>query len=897
MEPPDARSIMTGFSAKGGTRNAGRHFIYRGARGKEISFPLGGIGSGCIGLAGNGRLLDWEIFNRPNKSSANGFSHFAIKAEAGGEVMDARALNGDLMPPYVGEVGKSYGFGPSRDNMAGVPHFREVEFRGEYPMAVLKFHDEKFPGQVQMVAFNPFIPLNDVDSSIPAAFFEIKVINGTRRPIDYTVALSVRNPLPAGSTVNAYGAGGRVRFIKLSSDKLSEDDVNFGDLTIATDAEGVSYQEFWYRGQWFDSLGVYWRELSAPGRLQNRRYEKGARGLQDMCTLAAHFQVRAGESGGARFVISWNFPNCYNYWRPKGKGRGGCACPSEGRETWRNYYATLFGDSTRSATFSLENWERLHGWTARFHDALFSSTLPDYVLDAVSANLSILKTPTALRLEDGSFYGWEGCNPSSGCCEGSCTHVWNYQYALPFLFPQLERSMRDLDFRFNQREDGRMSFRLQLPPGRGFSDFPHACADGQFGGVIKFYRDWKISGDSAWLRSRWEGISKSIEYAWAETNEDKWDVDRDGVLEGRQHHTLDMELFGPNSWLTGFYLAALKAGAEMADHLGEGERAREYRDLFRRGKAWADAHLFNGQYYHQVVDLKDRGVLEKFKALDPKVEATYWDDEHRELKYQYAEGCEVDQVLAQWHANICGLGEIFDGAQRRRALRSIFRYNFKRGLRDFFNPCRIFGLNGESALVICEWPEGAHKPVFPVPYAEEAMNGFEYAAACHMIQEGLIDEGLEVVKAVRDRYDGEKRNPWNEFECGSNYARSMASYALLLALSGFEFDMVKGCVAFNPPRTVNGRFRCFWSLGEGWGTFEMRPGRATITVECGRLRVSALKLPFLKGLKLASISIGKRPLEFKDVNGKISLRSPALIGEGQELVIRASKRSSARKKD
>ena len=283
-----------------------------------------------------------------------------------------------------------------------------------------------------------------------------------------------------------------------------------------------------------------------------------------------------------------------------------------------------------------------------------------------------------------------------------------------------------------------------------------------------------------------------------------------------------------------------------------------------------------------------RRILDRYGEARPHL-----DDEHRELKYQYAEGCEVDQVLAQWHANICGLGEIFDEAKTKKALKSIFRYNFKRGMRNFFNPCRVFGLNDESALVICEWPDGKYKPVFPIPYSEEAMNGFEYAAACHMIQEGLIDEGLEIVKAVRDRYDGEKRNPWNEFECGSNYARSMASYALLLALSGFEFDMVKGYVAFDPVRVENGRFKSFWCLGKGWGTFDMKPDRVAIKVVYGKLKISAMKFPFLKGRGLESISIGKRRLEFENANGKISLRSPVLIGEGQELVIRVSKRSRA----
>jgi len=880
---------MSGFS---GTKDVSgkkwEPFIFRGAKTKEISLPLGGIGSGCIGLAGNGRLIDWEIFNRPNKGGTNGFSHFAIKAEADGKVIDARVLNGDLTPPYAGEIGKpgfqSLGFGPIRDYLTGVPHFREVEFRGEYPFAKLSFKDDLFPGKVWITAFNPYIPLNDVDSSIPAAFFEIEVENTTGKEITYTVCSSMQNPLPKGTTVNMFEKRGKVRLIKLSSNKFKGDEVEFGDLTIATDAPDVSYQEYWFRkgttGGWFDSLRIYWRDLTSPGGFRNRLYIESASGIQDVCSLATHIQVKPGKTVSVRFIISWNFPNCYNYWNPEKPCGEGCA-----PKTWKNFYATLFEDSTQSAVYSLENWDRLYAETMEFKNALFSSTLPSYVLDAVSANLSTLKTPTVLRLEDGSFYGWEGCHPSSGCCEGSCTHVWNYTYVLPFLYPRLERSMRDLDFKYNQLEDGRMSFRLQLPLGRDRWDF-HACADGQFGGLVKAYRDWKISGDSLWLKSKWEAIKKSIEYAWAETNEDRWDLDKDGVLEGRQHHTLDMELFGPNSWRTGFYLAALKAGAEIAEYLGEAHKAKEYRNVFEKGKEWVDKHLFNGEYYRQIIDIKDKSVLERFKTENPEVENTYWDGEHGELKYQMGDGCEVDQVAAQWHANICGLGEVFDKEQVRKALRSIYKYNFKKTMRGFFNPCRVFSLNDEAGLVICEWPEGRYKPAVPIPYAEETMNGYEYAAASHMIQEGLVEEGLEVVKAIRDRYDGEKRNPWNEIECGSNYARSMASYAILLALSGFEFNLVKGQIGFNPPCLENGEFRCFWSLGTGWGTFEMKPDRVVIRVQHGKLELKTLRLAFLKTSKLKSVSIGEHALEFEKRGDEIMLGRFTLIEKGQELIVK-----------
>jgi len=257
---------MSNFpEAKGTFKNRVKPFVYEGTKTKEISFPLGGIASGCIGLAGNGRLIDWEMFNKPNKGSANGFSHFAIRAEVGGKILDTRVLNGDLMPPYTGEIGKlafqSFGFGPTRSCMAGAPHFSEVEFKGEYPIANLRFKDDRFPGEVRITAFNPYIPLNDADSSIPAAFFEIEVWNTAERQITYTVCLSVQNPLPKGTTVNTYGEERKVRLIKLSSNKFKGDEVEYGDLTIATDARDVSYQECWLRGRWFDNLEIYWRDL------------------------------------------------------------------------------------------------------------------------------------------------------------------------------------------------------------------------------------------------------------------------------------------------------------------------------------------------------------------------------------------------------------------------------------------------------------------------------------------------------------------------------------------------------------------------------------------------------------------------------------------------------------
>ena len=328
----------------------------------------------------------------------------------------------------------------------------------------------------------------------------------------------------------------------------------------------------------------------------------------------------------------------------------------------------------------------------------------------------------------------------------------------------------------------------------------------------------------------------------------------------------------------------------MAEHLGEVDTAREYRRLFGNGKAWTDEHLFNGEYYHQLVDLTDRTVLDQY--FDPSGASSparglevYWDEEHGEIKYQLGEGCGCDQVLAQWHANLYGLGDIFDPHQTKQALRSVFLCNFKQPMRYQVNPCRVYCLNDESGLLIATWPEGKVRPVIPMPYSQEAMNGFEYAAAVQMIQSGLVEEGMQVVEAIRDRYDGERRNPWNEFECGSNYARSMASYSLVNAFSGFRFDMVRSVIGFDPIAALDGDFRCFWSLDSGWGEIAIDSGRAELRVAYGELLLRALDLPGLKDETIQRVTLADEHLSFTRTGGEIRLARSVCIGKGESLVV------------
>lgn len=831
-----------------------KNYTYENEFTKEISFPLGGIGTGSIGLAGNGRLKDWEIFNRPSKGSLNGMSHFAIKAESEGEVIDVRMLQGDLYGSHMGERGEfddfyaGYGWGPRRENLCGMPHFKDHSFTGTFPTAKIDFTEASMPCAVSMTSWSPFIPGNAKDSSLPGAVFEIEIMNDRDKTLDYTVVCALSNPFGNEGGLNSYARQGTLHQLTFSNANLDKEDVNYGDMTVSTDAEDISYQEYWFRGTWCDDLEIYWRELTEQSRFTNRTYTKGKQSGYTNCDtghLAAHVTLAAGEKRRVRFFITWNVPNNHNYWKKTEAYKE--RVKEEGlSEQWKNYYATQWVDSKESGTYLYNKSEHLKTQTYLFKDALFESSMPAVAIEALSANLSTLRSPVCLRLEDGTFYGWEGAGYTSGSCEGSCTHVWNYAQALPFLFPELERSMRKANYTYSIDLSGGSHFRLMLPLGVHAlkKDF-RPCADGQFGDVIKTYRDWKICGDTDWLRGLWPNIKKSIEYAWSSDNPDQWDPNQTGVLWGRQHHTLDMELFGPNAWLTGYYLAALKAASEMAEYCHDQVFGQTCRALFNKGQKWAEANLFNGAYYHQKIDLSDKSVLEPYAKDGDRdnpyyIMNYYWDPEHKEVKYQVGEGCEIDMTIAQWHANMYGLGEIYDANNVKIALENTYKNNYFESMRNIVNPWRNYAINDEAGLQICTWPEGTKRPHITLPYCQEDQGGYSYAAAIHMIQSGLIDQGMAIVKAQREKYDGYKRNPWNEIECGSNYARAMATYSLMLSFSGFQYDMTQGMIGFKPlVDEVKQNF--FWSLESAWGRVFKGPEKIELKVLNGQVNLKKFK--------------------------------------------------------
>jgi len=317
------------------------------------------------------------------------------------------------------------------------------------------------------------------------------------------------------------------------------------------------------------------------------------------------------------------------------------------------------------------------------------------------------------------------------------------------------------------------------------------------------------------------------------------------VMEGCQHNTMDVEYYGPNPQMEFWYLGALRAGEEMAKHIGDKEFAKKCKSLFESGSAWTDANLFNGEYY-----IQDIRPPKTTADIYPGLQIGMGSRDLSNPDFQLGKGCLVDQLVGQYMAHICGLGYLADPDKVKTTLTNIQKYNYIEDFSARFNNMRSYVIGKESGLIMASWPNGRLK--VPFPYFAESMTGFEYAAAVGMIYEGQTDNGLKCIKAIRDRFDGQKRNPFDEPECGHHYARAMASWAAVLALSEFQYSAVDQSIHFtDKPGTY------FWSNGYSWGTCEIKSTgkttEATLKVLYGSLD---LKTVSLTGHKLISKKSG-----------------------------------------
>jgi non-lysosomal glucosylceramidase len=809
---------------------------YAGKYLERVAMPVGGIGTGNISLAGNGQWKDVEIMNKPgigfygsaDPKLAPCFLVFTQEQKPAGR-KKAKMLAGPLpLSSYQGQQGS---VAPNN----GFPRFKSASFDAAYPFAIVRLDDEGMPVSATLSCFNPFIPADEASSGIPIAVIRYDITNKTSGPLTVSVAGSMDNFIGMdGSRVEfnsfdrmVYPQGGRSNHnqfrktpslagIFMTSDSVDRDDASWGTMALTTTNLGPGYQISYRRELnpkgWNADVSDLWNDFADDGQFTDTLFGES----QDVphAALAVEFTLAPHQTRQIQFLLTWDFPNRKSW---------------DDKVTVGNYYATQYSDAWDVAEKTLPGLPRLEFQTLAFVDLLLQSNYPSVLKEAALFNSSTLRSQTTFRARDGRFFGWEGVFNSTGSCYGNCTHVWNYEQATAYLYGSLARSMRETEFHYGLNDTtGLMSFRVSLPLSKQ-ANWQVAAADGQMGSILKMYRDWQLSGDDQWLKDNWPLVKKALSFAWISGG---WDPKQEGVMTGCQHNTMDIEYFGPNPEIEFWYLGALKAASAMAAFLQDSSFAQHCQSLFERGSQWTDGHLFNGAFYVQhILPVADKSQIAHglYAGMGAR------DFSHPD--FQIGEGCLVDQLVGQYMAHICGLGPLADTNHLRKTMESIWKYNYIKSYDDQFNNMRTYGLGDESGLVLTAYPDPGKKPKIPLSYCSESWSGLEYTAAAEMIYEGMETQAIQTVTNVRNRYDGFKRNPFNEEECGNHYARAMASWATLLAWSRFNYSAVTGKF------TITSRpGNYFWSNGYSWGGVWVSKDKVLLRVVHGNLKLSSISL-------------------------------------------------------
>ena len=633
----------------------------------------------------------------------------------------------------------------------------------------------------------------------------------------------------------------------------------------------------------------FWRKFSSDGCLkgfeQARATPPTPAGQTLSGALATQLTVPPGATVEAPFLLSWHYPNKYQPLAlPKKEHASPWPFYNNDVGVWLGcHYAEQWADAQavmKEAVTKAQSWRAK---TELFRRTFYDSTLPYWLLDCVTANASTIRyIGVVFRIANGDIYSYEGSN---GCCEPTCTHVWGYAQSLARLFPDLEKEMRRIDYKHQQRPDGGVNNRTVVPsPPYPTGEEPFT--DGHASCVLKAYREALNSKDESFFREYWPYIARAVEYLIARDAKSHGGQPAGYLEDDEQTNTYDQRLFGVTTFISGYYLAALRAGEEWARRIGDKASAERFHEIFEKGQKNLVELCWNGEYFQQNLLGHEKGK-----------------DLVKDHEGQVISGCMSDQLIGQWWAHQLGLGYILPKDKVVSALKSMYKYNFKSDLTDWKWSRNVAGVK-DKGLINCTWPKGG-RPEVVLRYSDAIWTGVEYQVAAHLIYEGFAEEGFALVKAARDRYDGvshaptggseaSARNPWCEVECGGHYVRSMSSWSLLLALSGWEYDGPAHSVRLAPRHTPE-NFNGFFTATEGWGVVRQQAvgqgQRSEIQVKSGKLTVKTFNLALLANVRPATVTVtiaGKpMPASLAVSGGRAEIRfaSEAVVREDEGLEV------------
>lgn len=832
-EEPNIDSGKTEFTAAGRAYNS----TYKGEYLNRVAFPIGGLGAGMFCLEGSGAVSHMSIRNRPDiYNEPSMFAAISVK----GMKNAMKVLEGPVPQwKFFGQPGTGNG---AAGTTFGLPRFKNVNFTTRFPFASINLQDDDIPLLVKLTGWSPFIPNDEDNSSMPVGGLEYVFKNTGTKKIDGIFSYNTKNFLAteekAKNSITKITNG----FVLQQEGTTEKPELKASFAAYTSEANTI-VDHCWFRGGWWDPITMAWNTVRDGLTRATEPVEKDAPGA----SLYVPFSLLPGASKTIHLMMCWYVPESdihigevmSDEKKDCDPASGCCASPADlgianGKQSsspnYKPWYCSKFENVEAVADYWSKNYASLYKNSKLFSDAFYASTLPPEVMEAVAANLTILKSPTVLRQYDGRLWSWEGCGDAGGCCHGSCTHVWNYAQAMPNLFPVLERTLRHTEFCENQNKVGHQGFRANMPISPLKHDF-HAAADGQIGGIMKVYREWRISGDNQWMEKIFPMVRVSMDYCIS-----TWDPKSKGVVEEPHHNTYDIEFWGPDGMCTSFYLGALKAISEMGSFLKKD--MSKYEALYSKGKQQIETKLYDGEFFIQDIEYKN------LNASDPAKAKSFGGEYSKEAidilqkegpKYQYGLGCLSDGVLGAWIGRMCGLDDFIDSQKIKSHLTAIYKYNFKKDLREHANPQRpAYAVGDEGGLLLCTWPKGG-KLSLPFVYSDEVWTGIEYQVASHLMLVGKVKEGLDIVRVCRDRYDGRRRNPFNEYECGHWYARAMSSYGLLQGMTGLRYDAVDKALHID---SKIGDFTCFLSTATGFGKVDFKTGKPTVHVVYGKIEVT-----------------------------------------------------------
>ena len=786
-----------------------------------IGMPVGGVCAGQVYLGGDGKLWLWDIFNDTKEgvtSSVHQLNGRKVRARDGSNYIVPVTQEYPFDQGFAVKIQQGNSKWSKRLDHKG---FNNITFKGQYPIGEVTYKEKDVPVEINLKAFSPFIPLELSSSNYPAAVMNYTIKNTGDKEVSCELSGWLENPV-----LNYSGVATEVQ-LKNTIVKKKRTSSLLCEAVLNESGSGLDF-EFTKKRDYGnfcltlldndDTVGAtpqedIYREMLFPGENEYKESVTDTFGISLRGGLSKTVSLQPGESREISFVISWYFPNLSIY-NDEYTGRS---------------YKRRFKNSLEVAHNIAQDFERLFSKTQLFTDTFYNkSTLPYWFLNRTFANTSTLATETCYLLEDGRFWAWEGI----GCCPGTCTHVWHYAQAVGRVFPELERNLRErTDFSVIEK-NGKIDFRGGLAH--------RDAADGQAGIVLRSYREHQMTSNKDFLNKNWNNIKAALNYL---IDMDKEDGEADGMIYGEQHNTLDAEWYGNIPVIISLYLAALAAGKEMATEMNDVTFANLCSSILKKGQKSLES-LFNGEYFIQNEDPEHKDAI------------------------GIGTGCYIDQVFGQSWAFQLGLGRLYNKEMIQKSLEALWKYNFVPNMGDYRRSLpeniagRPYAIDNDAGLVMCTWPKGGKKSDWEkhwqFGYFNECMTGFEYEVAGHMIWEGKVKEGLAITRAIHDRYDAGKRNPYNEIECSDHYARAMASYGVYIAACGFEYHGPKKSLAFAPKLTPE-NFQAGFITAEGWGTYTQTQSEkeqlCNIKIASGELSLKTFSFAIPKSKKIRRIKL------------------------------------------